>query len=97
MTSPTGVDAVRDQIAQLAKGSGSFDGLLSAVSSAQFSVRSGARDYAQLAQQYDYAEDPDSWTDTVQQALFRKLITREQYDQLAAAMQPAGGGKPAAG
>lgn len=77
-----GVDLVRDQLTALRKGQGSFETLMLAVQAAKFAVKPTALSVDELGANWDYQRMDDTWTDTVQAALFQRVITLEQYDAL---------------
>lgn len=76
------VDAVREQLTLLRKGQGSFEDLVTAVQDAKFAVKPTARSIDALAANWDYQRMQDTWTDTIQAALFQNVITLEQYEAL---------------
>lgn len=90
--SPDGirVDAVREQLALLRSGQGFFDDLLAAVHNAKFAVKPTARSVDELSANWDYQRMEDTWTDTVQAALFQKILTLEQYEALQQAAEFTG-------
>jgi hypothetical protein len=76
------VQAVRDAIEAIRTGSGDFEALRSAVQGARFAVRPTARSEDDLAENWDYQPLDDSFTDTVEVARWRKIITPEQVGEL---------------
>jgi hypothetical protein len=77
-----GVDAVRDALAALESGTGTFDDVKAAMSTAKFAVRPTALSLDELAANWEYQPMPDTITDTVQAALFTKVIDMSQYQEL---------------
>lgn len=76
------VQAVRDAIEAMRTGSGDFEAVRAAVQDARFVVRPTARSEDDLADNWDYQPLDDSFTDTVEVARWRKVLTPEQVGEL---------------
>ena len=85
-----GVEAVRTALQNLETGQGDFEAVKAAMSTAKFGVRPTALSVDELAANWDYQPMPDTITDTVQVALFTKVITMEQYQELMGIAQFTG-------
>lgn len=77
-----GVQAVRDALAALERGEGDYEAVKTAVQAARFATRPTARTMDDLAEAWDYRPVPDSFTDTVTVARWRKVLTPEQHAEL---------------
>ena len=80
-----GVDAVRGALWALEQGIGTYDDVKAAVAEAKFAVRPTALSMDELAANWDYQPMPDTLTDSLQVALFTKVITMAQFQDLSAA------------
>jgi hypothetical protein len=76
------VQAVRDALAALKDGTGDYESVKIAVQQARFVARPVARTEADLARQWDYVTEPDSFTDTVRVAQWQRVLTRAQVKEL---------------
>lgn len=76
------VQAVRDALEAMRTGQGDYEAVKAAVQNARFAVRPTARSTDELADNWDYRPLEDSFTDTVQVARWRKVITPEQLGEL---------------
>jgi hypothetical protein len=85
-----GVDAVRTALQNLETGDGSCDDVKAAVSTAKFAVRPTALSLDELGANWEYQPMPDTITDSVQVALFTKVITMAQYQELMSIAQFTG-------
>lgn len=63
---------------------GDFELIKAAVSQAKFAVRPTALSLDELTENWNYQPMPETWTDTVQVALFEGRITMDQYKELSA-------------
>lgn len=85
-----GVDAVRTALSALEAGTGDYEAVKTAVSTARFGVRPTALSLDELAENWEYHPMQDTITDTVQVALFTKVITKEQFLELKEMAQYTG-------
>jgi hypothetical protein len=85
-----GVDKVRAALRAFDLGTGTYDEVKAAVAQAVFAVRPTALSLDELAANWDYQPMLDTFTDTVQVALFSRVITKSQFDELAAAAKYTG-------
>lgn len=77
-----GVEAVRAALKGMSNGTAGFDELKEAVVNARFAVRPTATSVDVLADNWDYQVMPDTATDTLQVALFQRVLSIEQYREL---------------
>lgn len=87
VTDDGGVAAVRSALDAMAKGTGDFEAVKAAVSTARFTPKVQPQSLDDLADRWDYAYDPNTWNDTVQAAYFMKVIDSAQYRELSALAQ----------
>lgn len=85
-----GVDKVRTALDALEKGTGDYQAVKDAVAAAKFAVRPTALSLDELAANWEYLPMPDTITDTIQVALFTKVITMDQFQELSAMAQFTG-------
>lgn len=83
----SGVDSVREALHALTDGSGDYDALKAAVGKAKFAVRPTALSVDELAANWEYQPMTDTFTDTVQAALFSGDIDMDQYNELSGMAQ----------
>lgn len=76
------VQAVRDALEQMRQGSGDYEAVKTAVQNARFATRPTARSIEDVAREWDYVPVPDSFTDTVSVARWRRVLTAEQEREL---------------
>ena len=85
-----GVQAVRDALWALEQGTGDYAAVQAAVSTAKFGIRPTALSVDELSANWDYQPMEDTLTDTLQVALFTKVLTMEQFQELSQAAQFTG-------
>jgi hypothetical protein len=76
------VQGVRDALDAMRDGSGDYQAVKTAVESARFATRPTALTIEDIAREWDYVPVPDSFTDTVSVARWRKVLTAEQEREL---------------
>jgi hypothetical protein len=76
------VQAVRDALAALRDGSGDYEAVKTAVENARFATRPTALTVEDIARDWEYTPVPDSFTDTVSVARWRKVLTADQEREL---------------
>lgn len=81
------MQAVRDAIEAMRTGDGSYDELKVAVQAAKFAPRPRARSLNQVYENWDYPIFEDTFNDTVQAAMFQKILTQEQMEELLSLAQ----------